>query len=101
MGGKKSTYGAEGRGDLLMFNPETLKVVTDPKHPRFDPRVEREIDEAMVASIMRTGLPAAACDCARRRRRLRRRWAPAAGECHRGEQAAQESRRSTACSAMR
>lgn len=56
MGGRKSIHGASGRGDLLMFDPEVLKVVTDRKHSRFDPRVEREIDEAMVASIMRLGV---------------------------------------------
>jgi ParB family chromosome partitioning protein len=49
-------YGAAGRGDVLNFDPNMLKVITDPKHPQYDPRVEREIDEALVLSIMRLGI---------------------------------------------
>ena len=49
-------YGAEGRGDVLNFDPSKLKVVTDPKHPLYDERVELPIDEAMVKSIMRLGV---------------------------------------------
>lgn len=54
--GKKTTYGAVGRGDTLNFKPETLKVITDVKHPLYDARVERPVDEAMVLSIMSLGI---------------------------------------------
>jgi ParB family chromosome partitioning protein len=46
-------YGAEGRGDVLNFKPEMLSVITDPKHPLYDERIELPVDEAMVLSIMR------------------------------------------------
>lgn len=54
--GKKLTYGAVGRGDTLNFRPEDLKVITDAKHPLYDARVERPVDEAMVLSIMSLGI---------------------------------------------
>lgn len=54
--GAKHSYGAVGRGDTLNFMPETLKVITDPKHPLYDARVEREPDEALIVSIMRNGI---------------------------------------------
>lgn len=52
----KNTHGAVGRGDTLLFEPETLKVITDTKHPLYDARVERPVDEAMVLSIMSLGI---------------------------------------------
>lgn len=54
--GAKHSYGAVGRGDTLNFKPETLKVITDPKHPLYDPRVERDPDEGMILSIMAEGI---------------------------------------------
>src|SRR5271154_2336900 len=54
--GTKNLYGAEGRGDTLNFLPENLKVISDPKHPLYDPRVEREPSEEMILSIMRQGV---------------------------------------------
>jgi len=54
--GAKNSYGAVGRGDTLSFKPETLKVITDPKSPLYDARVERPVDEAMVLSIMSLGI---------------------------------------------
>lgn len=54
--GAKQSYGSVGRGDQLNFLPETLKVITDPKHPLYDPRVEREPEEGMILSIMRHGV---------------------------------------------
>lgn len=54
--GAKNSYGAVGRGDTLSFEPEKLKVVTDPTHPLYDPRVERQPDEGMILSIMRNGI---------------------------------------------
>jgi ParB family chromosome partitioning protein len=52
----KNLHGAEGRGDVLNFRPEVLKVITDPKHPQYDLRVTRKPDEAMILSIMRLGV---------------------------------------------
>lgn len=55
--GKKQTFeGQTGRGDTLNFLPEALKVVTDPKHPLYDPRVERPPSERLILSIMRRGV---------------------------------------------
>lgn len=54
--GAKQSYGAVGRGDTLSFEPETLKVITDPKHPLYDARIEREPNEALILSIMRHGV---------------------------------------------
>jgi ParB family chromosome partitioning protein len=54
--GQKNTYGAESRGETLNFKPEDLKVITDPKHPLFDKRVEREPEESMIVSVMRNGV---------------------------------------------
>lgn len=48
-------YGAK-REDLLLFEPENLTVVTDPKHPLYDERVNEPIDEALVRNIMRYGV---------------------------------------------
>ena len=54
--GAKNTYGSVGRGDTLSFRPEDLHVITDPKHPLYDARVERGVDEAMVLSIISLGI---------------------------------------------
>jgi ParB family chromosome partitioning protein len=58
MGSKNSieVYGAAGKTNLLMFDPDKLVLVTDEKHPLFDPRVHDPIDEAMVKSIMFKGV---------------------------------------------
>jgi len=52
----KDAYGASGHSNLLMFEPEKLKIIDDPKHPLYDKRVNRPIDEGMVASIMQFGV---------------------------------------------
>jgi len=54
--GNKQSYGAVGRGDTLSFRPEDLKIVRDPKHPLYDPRVERAPEERLILSIMRHGI---------------------------------------------
>lgn len=54
--GAKHSYGSVGRGDTLNFKPEDLRVITDPKHPLYDPRVERPPSEPLVVSIMRRGI---------------------------------------------
>ncbi len=55
----KKLYGAEGRGDLLNFDPENLVLVKDPKHPLFDVRAIEPPDtafESLVVSIMAQGV---------------------------------------------
>lgn len=49
-------YGAAGKTNLLFFDPEQLTLVTDPAHPLYDERVHLPIDEAMVDSIMMSGV---------------------------------------------
>ena len=50
------TYGAEGKTNLLSFDPAKLKLVTDEKHPLYDPRVDLPLSDEMVASIMLKGV---------------------------------------------
>lgn len=52
----KKRYGAQGRGELLYFDPEVLVVVTDPSHTLWDERVKLPIDERLVTSIMSVGI---------------------------------------------
>lgn len=52
----KKAFGAEGRGELLLFDPNKLVIVTDKKHPLYDERVELPIDEGMVRNIMVYGV---------------------------------------------
>jgi ParB family transcriptional regulator, chromosome partitioning protein len=49
-------YGASGRTNLLTFDPDKLKIVTDKKHHLYDPRVDLELNESLVASIMFRGV---------------------------------------------
>jgi ParB family transcriptional regulator, chromosome partitioning protein len=50
------TYGAEGKTNLLSFDPSKLTIVTDEKHPLYDPRVDMPLAEEMVLSIMLKGV---------------------------------------------
>jgi ParB family transcriptional regulator, chromosome partitioning protein len=52
----KEAYGSEGKTNLLLFDPEKIKLVTDKKHPLYDPRVELEPDESVIRSIMFKGV---------------------------------------------
>lgn len=52
----KKAYGAAGRDELLWFRPEDLVVVTDPKHPLYDERVNLPLSEALVLSVMADGV---------------------------------------------
>jgi ParB family transcriptional regulator, chromosome partitioning protein len=52
----EATYNAEGRTNLLLFDPDKLTLVTDEAHPLYDPRVHDPVDEAMVRSIMFKGV---------------------------------------------
>lgn len=49
-------YGAKGKGNVLQFDPETLKLVTDTKHPLYDERVHAPLQPAMVANIKAIGV---------------------------------------------
>lgn len=55
---KNSTeaYGAEGKTNVLMFDPEKLSLVVDATSPLYDPRVHLPPDEAMVLNIMHQGV---------------------------------------------
>jgi ParB family chromosome partitioning protein len=50
------TYGAAGRTNLLLFDPDKLKLVTDKKHHLYDPRVENDPDDSLIASIVFKGV---------------------------------------------
>jgi len=52
----KDAYGASGTTNLLTFDPANLKLITSEKHPLYDKRVEKPIDESMVLSIMEYGV---------------------------------------------
>ena len=52
----KKLYGAEGRGELLLFDPNTLTIVSDKKHPLYDERATMPVDERLVESIMKSGV---------------------------------------------
>ena len=45
-------YGASGKTNVLMFEPEKLHLVTDKTHPLYDERIHLPISEAMVLNIM-------------------------------------------------
>lgn len=49
-------YGAKGKSNVLMFDPDDLLLVIDRQHPLYDPRVMRPINEALVRNIMHQGV---------------------------------------------
>lgn len=49
-------YGAAGKTNLLMFDPDTLHLVSDPAHPLYDKRVHLPLRESMVRNIMVYGV---------------------------------------------
>lgn len=53
---KPRHQGASGRVDLPLFEPENLVVVNDPKHPLFDKRAMRPINEGFIKNIMARGV---------------------------------------------
>lgn len=48
--------GSEGRADLLRWNPEALVIITDRKHPLYDPRADMPLDEGMVLNVKALGV---------------------------------------------
>ena len=49
-------YSADGKTNLLKFDPANLKLVTYQKHPLYDPRVEDPVREELVESIRYKGV---------------------------------------------
>lgn len=49
-------FGAVSRGQTFYYDPEKLKLVTNPSHPLFDERVYLPLDEGMILSIMAYGV---------------------------------------------
>lgn len=49
-------YGAEGKSNVLFFDPEKLTLVADPTHFLYDERVHWPVDESMVRNIMFQGV---------------------------------------------
>jgi len=47
---------AAGRSDLLLFEPDDLILVTDKKHPLYDPRVDMDLSESLVLNVMVHGV---------------------------------------------
>ncbi|CAM6360753.1 hypothetical protein KLMIMMO078B4_04170 [Klebsiella michiganensis] len=45
-------YGASGKTNVLMFEPENLHIVTDKAHPLYDERIYLPLSEAMVLNII-------------------------------------------------
>lgn len=48
-------YGASGKTNVLMFEPENLHIVTDKAHPLYDERIYLPLSEAMVLNIIDQG----------------------------------------------
>jgi ParB family chromosome partitioning protein len=51
-----ATHGASGKTDCLLFDPEELVLVTDPKHDLYDERVHEEPTEKFVANVLHYGV---------------------------------------------
>lgn len=49
-------YGASGKTNVLMFEPEKLHLVTDKTHLLYDERINLPIDEGMVLNINELGV---------------------------------------------
>lgn len=52
----KDAYGANGKTNVLKFEPEKLHLVTDKAHPLYDERVHLPIDKGMVLNIKKLGV---------------------------------------------
>ncbi|HBY5947663.1 ParB/RepB/Spo0J family partition protein [Klebsiella pneumoniae] len=52
----KLVYGANGKTNVLMFEPEKLHLVTDKTHLLYDERISLPIDEGMVLNIAELGV---------------------------------------------
>ena len=52
----KDAYGALSQTNLLGFDPEDLVIVTDPKSPLYDPRIEDPLTEEFILNIKTHGV---------------------------------------------
>lgn len=52
----KDVYGARGKTNVLMFDPEDLVLVEEPGHPLYDDRVKLPVSESLVRNIMYHGV---------------------------------------------
>jgi ParB family chromosome partitioning protein len=52
----KEAHGATGKGNLLLFDPDEVHLITDKSHKLYDPRVEDPVDPDLVASILFKGV---------------------------------------------
>jgi ParB family chromosome partitioning protein len=52
----KEAHGAAGKGNLLLFDPEKVHLITDKAHKLYDPRVELAVPEELIASIAYKGV---------------------------------------------
>lgn len=52
----KDAYGANGKTNVLKFEPEKLHLVTDKAHPLYDERIHLPIDKGMVLNIKKLGV---------------------------------------------
>lgn len=49
-------YGANGKSNVLFFDPESLHLVTDTSHPLYDERVHLPLSESVILNIMELGV---------------------------------------------
>lgn len=52
----KDAYGAEGKSNVLSFDPDNLVLVTDEASPLYDERVHLPVSEPLVLNIMHHGV---------------------------------------------
>jgi ParB-like chromosome segregation protein Spo0J len=52
----KAGYGAEARGELLLFDPDKVRTANEPGHPRYDKFRNYEISETFVQDIAENGV---------------------------------------------
>lgn len=52
----KDVYGAKGKTNVLVFDPEDLTIVKDEKSALYDKRGSEDIDEAFVLNVMHHGV---------------------------------------------
>lgn len=49
-------YGAEGKTNVLMFDPDKLIIVEDKNHPLYDRRIEKPLTEMFIANVDHYGI---------------------------------------------
>lgn len=56
MGDVKKTWGATGRSDVLLFDPEDLVIVKDETNSLYDERIHLPLDENHISNVMALGI---------------------------------------------